>query len=234
MRIQDELRRLGHRVAASTIRKILRSNRLPPPTLRDDAWRTFIHAHARSLLATDFFHVDCAVSLTRLYVFFVIELETRRVHLLKITEHPTAAWATQLVRELAWSLGDSGHQFTHLIRDRDTKFTDVFDAVFAAIGIDIVKSAPPAPRMNAYAERFVRTARTECTDRMLITGRRHLRLVLDEYIYHYNTGRSHQGEGLGLRAPNDDANVIAFPTPAERIRRRTVLGGLISEYEQAA
>jgi len=234
VRIQGELRRLGHRIAASTIRKILRSNPIPPPTLRYDAWRTFIRAHARSLLATDFFHVDCAVSLTRLYVFFVSELETRRVHPLGVTEHPTAAWATQLARELAWSLEDSGRQFSYLIRDRDAKFTDAFDAVFAAIGIDIVKSAPQTPRMNAYAERFVRTVRAECTDRMLIAGERHLRVVVDEFIERYNTGRSHQGSGLALRAPNDDPNVIAFPAPAERIRRRTALGGLISEYQQAA
>jgi hypothetical protein len=167
-------------------------------------------------------------------VFFVIELETRRVHLLGITEHPTAAWATQLARELAWNLEDSGHRFTHLIRDRDTKFTDAFDAVFAALGIDIVKSAPQTPRMNAYAERFVRTVRGECTDRMLIAGERHLRVVLDEFIKPYNTARGHQGEGLGLRAPNDDPKVIAFPGPDERIRRRTVLGGLTSEYQQAA
>ena len=116
----------------------------------------------------------------------------------------------------------------------DTKFTDAFDAVFATIGIDIIKSAPQAPRMNAYAERFVRTVRAECTDRMLIAGQRHLRVVLDEFIEHYNSGRSYQGSGLALRAPNGDPKVIAFPAPAERIRRRTVLSGLISEYQQTA
>jgi putative transposase len=174
------------------------------------------------------------VSLARLYVFFVIELDTRRVHLLGITEYPTAAWATQLARELAWKLEDSGCRFTHLVRDRDAKFTDAFDAVLTSIGIETIKTAPQAPRMNAYAERFVRTARAECTDRMLIAGQRHLRCVLEEFFEHYNTGRSHQGAGLVLRAPNDDPNVIQFPTPAERIQRRTVLSGLTSEYQQTA
>jgi predicted membrane-bound mannosyltransferase len=159
---------------------------------------------------------------------------SRRVHLLGITQHPTAAWTTQLAREFSWQLDEAGHRFTHLIRDRDAKFTDAFDTVFTAIGIEIVKTAPQAPRMNAYAERFVRTARTECTDRMLIAGPRHLRLVLSEYIEHYNNGRSHQGHGMELRAPNDDPNVIAFPAPSSRIRRRTVLGGLINEYRHAA
>ena len=106
--------------------------------------------------------------------------------------------------------------------------------MFATIGIDIIKTAPQAPRMNAYAERFVRTVRTECTDRMLIAGPRHLHLVLSEYLEHYNNGRSHQGQGMELRAPNDDPNVIAFPTPSERIRRRTVLAGLINDYHPAA
>lgn len=186
------------------------------------------------MLATDFFHVDCAVTLKRLYVAFVIEIDSRRVHLLGITEHPTAAWATQLARELTWQLEETGGQFTHLIRDRDAKFTDAFDAVFTSIGIDVVKTAPQCPRMNAFAERFVRTARGECTDRMLIAGERHLRTVLEEFIEHYNTGRSHQGRGMNLRAPNDEPNVIAFPAPNERIQRRTVLAGLINEYQQAA
>ena len=220
-RIQGEPRRLGHRVAASTVRKILRSYRILPPTSRDDSWRTFLRAHAKTLPATDFFHIDCAVSLTRLYAFFVIELDTRRVHLLGITEYPTAAWATQLVRELTWTLEDSARRFTHSIRDRDAKFTDAFDAVLTSIGIETIKTASQAPRMNAYAERFVRTVCAECTDRMLIAGQRHLCCVLEEFFEHYNTGRSNRGAGLALRAPNDDPNVIPFPTPAEQIRRRT-------------
>jgi transposase InsO family protein len=234
VRVQGELRRLGHRVGASTIRRILRAHRVPPPRHRDDGWRTFLRAHAETILATDFFHVDCAVTLQRLHVAFVIETRTRRVHLLGVTAHPTAAWATQLARQLASDLEDRGHRFSHLIRDRDAKSTDAFDAVFTSIGIEITKTAPQAPRMNAFAERRVKTVRTECTDRMLIVGERHLRTVLDAYVEHYNAGRSHQGDELHLRAPDDDRNVIAFPAQTHRIRRRTVLGGLINEYEQAA
>jgi len=233
VRIQGELRRLGHRVAAATIRRILRAHRIPPPAC-DESWLTFLRAHAGTLLATDFFHVDCAITFQRLYVAFVIELSTRRVHLPGITAHPTGQWATQLARNLAGELEGAGHRFTHLIRDRDTKFTAAFDAVFASIGITVLPTAPQAPRMNAYAERFVRTVRAECTDRMLIAGERHLRAVLSEYLEHYNTGRSHQGHGMGLRAPNDDPNFIAFPTLATRIQRRTRLAGLINEYQQAA
>lgn len=234
VRIQGELRRLGHRVAASTIRKIVRTHRIPPPRARDDSWRSFLRAHADTLLACDFFHVDCAVSLTRLYVFFIIELDTRRVHILGITQHPTAAWANQLAREFTSDLEQAGSRFTQIIRDRDGKFTEAFDAIFASLGIEVLKSAPQAPRMNAYAERFVRTVRAECTDRMLIAGERHLQTVLREFVDHYNSGRSHQGAGLDLRAPNDPDNVIPFPASPGRIHRRQRLGGLISEYQNAA
>ena len=207
VRIQGELRRLGHRVAASTIRKILRAHRIPPPSGHDGSWGVFLRAHAATLLAADFFHVDCAFTLTRLYVGFVIELQTRRVHLLGITRHPTGQWATQLARNLAAELEEAGVRFTHLIRDH---------------------------RMNAYAERFVRTARDECTDRLLIAGEQHLRAVLSEYIGHYNTGRSHQGKGMSLRAPDDDPDAIASLGPPAQIQRRTRLAGLINEYRQAA
>ena len=233
-RVQGELRRLGHRIGAGTIRKILRSHGIPPPAARDDCWRSFLRAHAATILAVDFFHIDCAVSLTRLYVAFVIEHGTRHVHLLGVTRFPTAAWATQLARELTAGLADAGRGFTHLIRDRDSKFTAAFDAVFTACGMEVTPTAPQAPRMNAIAERFVRTARAECTDQMLITGEKHLRVILADYIDHYNTGRSHQGDGMGLRAPDDDPDVIALPVPAARIHRRTRLAGLINEYQQAA
>jgi putative transposase len=234
VRIQGELRRLGHRVAASTIRKVLCGHRIPPPSAHDRSWRVFLRAHAGTLLAADFFHVDCAVTLRRLYVAFVIEHRTRRVHLLGITRHPTGQWATQLARNLAADLEEAGCRFTHLIRDRDAKFTTAFDAVLASIGTATLPIAPQAPRMNAYAERFVRTARAECTDQMLIVGERHLRAILSDYIGHYNTGCSHRGKGMELRAPDDDPDVIASPIPAARIQRHARLAGLINEYRQAA
>ena len=134
VRIQGELRRLGHRVAASAIRKILRAYRVPPPSGHDGSWGEFLRAHAATLLAADFFHVDCVLTLSRLYVAFVIELQTRRVHLLGITRHPTSQWVTQLARNLAGELAEAGCRFTYLVRDRDAKFTDAFDAVFASIG----------------------------------------------------------------------------------------------------
>ncbi len=214
--------------------RILRSRRIPPPAARDDRWRTFLRAHAKTILAVDFFHIDCAVSLTQLYVAFAIEHHTRHVHLLGVSRFPTAAWVTQLARELTADLAEAGRGFTHLIRDRDSKFTAAFDAVFTACGIEVIPTAPQAPRMNAIAERFVRTARAECTDRVLIASERHARVIMAQYVNHYNTGRSHQGHGLGLRAPDDAPNVIPFPAPPRRIRRRQFLGGLINEYQPAA
>jgi putative transposase len=189
-------------------------------------WRAFVRAHAATLMACDFFHVDL-INLTRVYVFFVIDVRTRFVHLLGVTAHPTAEWTVQAARQFTWTLTERAGHVRYLIRDRAGQFTDGFDAIFAAEGIEVLRSAPQCPRMNAHAERVVRTIRAECTDRMLITGQRHLQGVLAEYIEHYNTGRAHRA--LDLRAPTDDPGVIPFP--AHRIRRTPVLGGLINEYE---
>ncbi|MFC0112289.1 integrase core domain-containing protein [Kibdelosporangium aridum] len=233
VRIQGELRRLGHRVAASTIRKILRAHGVPPSMGRDDTWRTFLRAQANSLLAIDFFHVD-TVALNRLYVAFVIEINTRKVHLLGITQHPTADWAVQVARNLVSDLEEAGHHFRYLIRDRDAKFGAAFDAVFASIGIQVVLTAPQAPRMNAFAERWIGSVRRECTDRILITGEHHLRHILDVYVAHYNSGRSHQGDGMRLRAPDDEPNMTPFQAQIATIRRQQRLGGLLNEYRPAA
>ncbi|BBJ46897.1 hypothetical protein SSPO_096150 [Streptomyces antimycoticus] len=123
-------------------------------------------------------------------------------------------------------LDDRARRFRFLIRDRDSKFTAAFDAVFAANGTAVIPTPPQSPRSNAHAERWIRTARAECTDRLLITGERHLRAVLTTYAKHYNAGRAHHG--LDLPAPDDDPNVI--PLPAATVRRRQVLGGLLNEY----
>jgi putative transposase len=194
---------LGHRVAAATIRKTLRSHCIAPAPKRykGPTWRAFLQAQAGTILATDFFQIE-TVMLKRLYVSFVVELETRRVHILGVTEHPTAAWATQLARNFLADVGERAGAFRYLIRDRDSIFTAAFDAVFASENIEIKKSAPQCPKMNAFAERWVKTIRTECTDRMLIAGDRHLRVVLEQYAEHYNSGRTHRGHWLNPRDPS--------------------------------
>jgi transposase InsO family protein len=231
-RIQGELLKLGHRVGASTIRRVLKALKiLPAPERRSDTtWRKFLHTQASTMLATDFFHVDCAVPPRRLYCLFVMEVGSRYVHILGITANPDGPWTVQQIRNLLMDLGDRAAGFRFLVRDRAGQFTASFDAVLADAGIQVVKIPPRSPRANAYAERFVLTARTEVTDRMLIFGERHLRTILAEYETHYNGRRPHRSRQL--RPPRPDHPVADLSQ--ERIKRRPVLGGLINEYEGAA
>src|SRR5256884_2870461 len=213
-RIQGELMKLGHRVSASTIRRVLKALKIPPAPKRhtDATWRQFLHAQAATMLATDFFHVDCAVTLQRLYCLFVIEIGSRFVHILGITANPDGPWTVQQIHNLLMDLGDRAADFRFLVRDRAGQFTASFDAVLAD------------------AEGFVLTARTEVTDRMLIFGQRHMQTVLAEYEAHYNGRRPHRSRNL--RPPRPDHPVADLYR--KRIQRRPVLGGLISEYERAA
>jgi putative transposase len=231
-RIQGELLKLGHRVGASTVRRILKLRRIPPAPLRstDTSWRRFLRAQASTMLAVDFFHVDCAVTLKRIYVFFALEIGSRYVHILGMTAHPDGAWTTQQARNLLMDLDDRATTFRFLVRDRAGQFTTTFDSVLAGAGIATVKIPPRCPRANCFAERFVLTARTELTDRILIFGGRHLRTVLAQYGDHYNRRRPHRA--LRLLPPRPD-----HPDPDlhdRQIRRRPILGGLINEYERAA
>jgi transposase InsO family protein len=169
--------------------------------------------------------------LQRLYVLFVVEHATRRAYVLGVTAHPTGAWVAQQARNFLMDLGDRAAEFRILIRDRDSKFTDVFDAVFASEGISVLRTPVRAPRANAIAERWVGTVRRELLDRILIVNRRHLTAVLTEYVAHFNHHRPH-------RALNQAAPLRSLPPPAApsqpHVRRRDLLDGLIHEYTQVA
>ncbi|WP_319464020.1 integrase core domain-containing protein [Micromonospora sp. RTP1Z1] len=231
-RIHGELRGLGHHVSVSTIRRILQRLGIPPAPVRHDhtTWRRFPSTQASTILACDFFHVDCALTLKRLYVFFVIKGGSSYVHILGITANPDGPWTVQQARNPLMDLGERTDQYTVLIRDRAGQFTAAFDAVLADAGITVCKIPPRSPRANADAERFVLAARTDVTDRMLILGERHLHRTLGEYARHYNGRRPHRV--LQLQPPRSDRPVIDLND--ERIKRRPVLGGLINEYERAA
>jgi transposase InsO family protein len=228
-RIVGEINGLGLSVSATTVRKILREAGIGPTGERSGlSWRTFLRQQAESMLAVDFFTVE-TISLQRLYVLFFVELGSRRVHLAGCTATPTGEWVTQRARQ--FTLQEQPSRFRFLIRDRDSKFTRSFDAVFASEGIGIVKTPVRAPKANAIGERFVGTARRECLDWLLILNRRHLEHVLRVFVDHYNTHRPHRS--LDLRSPEaiDRDGPAALPRDVKRGDR---LGGLIHEYRHAA
>jgi putative transposase len=152
------------------------------------------------------------------------------VRLLGVTANPDGAWTAQQARNLLLELGERTAAFRYLVRDRGGQFTAAFDTVLTDAGITVLKIPPRSPRANAHAERFVLTVRTELTDRMLIFGERQLRYVLNAYTRHYNSQRPHRSRQL--RPPSPDHPIPA--RPARRITRRTILGGLLNEYQPAA
>ena len=228
-RVKGELQGLGIRVGVTTIRRILRRAGVPPAPRRDGpTWAEFLRAQADGILACDLFCVE-TVFLRTLYVLVYIEIGSRRLRFSLSTEHPDGAFLAQQVRNL-YMQEDLEH-VRFLIRDRDSKFTAAFDEVFRTQGARVIRTPIRAPNANAFSERSIRTIRHEVTDRVLILGERHLDRVLRGFARHYNSHRPHQG--IDLCAP-DTIGTTPSPVQISEIRRRRVLGGLISEYHARA
>jgi transposase InsO family protein len=221
--------KLGIRVGATTIRMIVRRGGLGPAPRRDGpSWSEFLRAQAQGMVACDFFTVETAWFRT-LYVLFVIELGSRRVHLAGVTSSPDSAWVTQQSRNLAIEARLEDMRF--LLHDRDAKFSGPFDQIIRSEGVRVIKTPIRAPKANAVAERWVRSVRNDCLDHVLVLGRQHLEEVLRGYVAHYNAERPHRS--LGLVPPTGSAQTRASP-PSLQIHRRDVLGGVIHEYYAAA
>lgn len=231
VRIQGEVAKLGIGVSATTVRTLLRRHGLgPSPRRSGPTWSQFLRAQAHTILACDLFTVE-TLFLKTLYVFFFIELGTRRVHVAGVTANPDSGWVTQQARNLSWDFVDNEACFRFLIRDRDSRYTASFDEVFRSEGTQVICTPIRAPRANAFAERWVRTVRTECLDWVLMLGHGHLERVLGVYVEHYNRERPHRGLDLGTPIDPGRAARACRHGPVER---RDLLGGLVHEYSRAA
>jgi putative transposase len=232
-RIQGALANLGHEVSRGSIATILRAHGLEPAPerVKKTTWTEFLKTHWDVLAATDFFTVDVWTGrgLTRFAVLFVIELSTRRVEIAGIVSEPDSAWMSQVSRNVTDASDGflTGKRF--LIHDRDPLFTVAFRETLAAAGVQVVRLPPRSPNLNAYAERFVRTIKESCLDRMILVGEGSLRRAVGEFIEHYHRERNHQGLG----------NQLIVPVPAQsigdgRILSRERLGGLLKYYHRPA
>ncbi len=229
-KLEGELRKLGYAIGRSTIRDVLKRTHVPPAPERSrqgTSWRTFLTHYKDQMVACDFLTVETAW-LKTLYVLFFIELGSRRVHLAGCTTNPTGAWVTQQARHLCWKIRDGGVPARFLIHDRDSKFSAAFDRVFTAEDVMIIRTPVRAPNANAFAERWIRSVREECLDKLLIVGEGHLRRVLIEYVAYYNHARPHQGIDQQIPVRLDR---IARDGP---IARRDILGGVLHDYHRHA
>jgi Integrase core domain len=229
-RIQGALKNLGHRVARSTIAKTLKEQGIPPSRERPMAWRTFLRAHWHALFAADFFTTEVWTvhGLVTYYTLFVIELHSRRVHLLGSTSHPDEAFVLQSMRHLTNDVDGVLRGSRILICDRDRKWSAAVEGLLATAGVRVIRTPLLAPNCNAHAERFVRSIKEECLNRVIPLGERHLRRTLADFAAHYHGERNHQGL---------DNELIDQP-PRQRadglVRRRERVGGLLSYYYRAA
>ena len=225
-RLRGELLKLGHAVAATTIRSVLLAAGIPPAPQRSGmSWKQFLRAHAESVIAADFFSVD-TIFFKRLYILFFVHMSTRRILAASCTAEPNEAWVTQQARQLSWRLQDEGIKLGYVIHDRDKKFARQANTVFKSEGARVILTPLMAPLANSVAERWVGSCRREALDWMLILNQCHLEAVLREYCAHYNDERPHRSQNLRPPSYRGDP-----PTPVGgHIKRTTRLGGLLSSY----
>jgi len=228
-RIQGALKNLGHRVARSTVAKVLQENGLKPAPERRSSWKTFLKAHWGQVAGMDFFTTEVWTprGLVTYYVLFVLDLKSRRVHFAGVTPNPDECFMAQVARNLIDVVDGflSGHRL--LILDRDTKFTAQFKRILKEAGVRIVEIPYQAPNCNAHAERFVLSIKSECLGRLILFGERHLERAIREYAAHYHRERNHQGIENELIEAADLAGVGG-------VQCRERLGSLLKYYHRAA
>ena len=232
-RIQGALSNLGHRVARGTIANILRREGIEPAPTRGKRapWSVFLKARWRSLVAADFLTVEVwrLRGLMTYYVLFFIELRTRAVRIAGITTSPAEAWMLQIARN-ACDVDDGVlSEGRKLLIDRDAKYSGDWRKFIEAQGVEVIRLPPKSPNLNAYAERFVRSIKDECLDRMIFIGGASLRRAIREFMAHYHAERNHQG--LGNRLIRGEESSVPGWGPVDR---RIRLGGMLSFYDHAA
>ena len=230
-RIQGELKKLDHRVARSTIANVLKKHGVKPSPARPTSWRTFLRAHAEVIASADFFTAEVWTrgGLMTHYVLFVVHHATRAVQIAGITTNPDTAFMAQVARNLT-DLDDGFlRKMRYLILDLDTKFTAQFKSILKGAGVEVVNTAYQAPNMNAIAERWVLSVKSECVGRLILFGETSLRRALREYGAHFHGERPHQGLGNELIPPGTtDGGRGGEVVETER------LGALLRSYQRAA
>lgn len=226
-KIVGELLKLGFQVSLTTVRNVLDRYGIQPASVRNGSigWRHLMTHYKEQILACDFFTVE-TVFLQTMYVLFFIELGSRRVHFAGITTNPNQVWVTQQARQLVWELSDREKPLRFLIHDNDSSFCPAFDTIFESEGFHVIPTPVRAPNANAFSERWIRSAREECLDYILIINAAHLRRVMIEFVAYYNTARPHQGIDQQTPIPQ------ARPSSGT-IQCRNVLGGIIHDYYRA-
>ncbi len=230
-RIRGALYNLGHEIGRNTIKRILLDNGFDPMRKRGMSWKTFLKAHWGAIAATDFFSVEVITQsgLVRYFVLFVIDLKTRRIEIAGIIQQPEKEWMKQIARNLIDCEDGFLNGSRYLIHDRDPLFTKSFRETLGSSGVETVKLPARSPNLNAHAERFVRSVKSECLAQIISIGERHLRHAVSEYMEHYHVERNHQG--IGNELIDDQRGRINMTAGIERRER---LGGMLNYYYKRA